>query len=374
MVTVRVPLSAGGDASYRVLVAAGGLTQLASHVTRDCPATRYAVISDDIVAPLYGDAVAAHLTAAGLPAEVHRFPAGEAHKSRATWTDLTDALLAARHGRDSAIVAVGGGVTGDVAGFTAATLHRGIPVVQVPTSTVAMIDAAVGGKTGVDTPAGKNLVGAFHQPRLVVADPDTLRTLPHAAYTAGLAEAVKHGVVADVTYLEFLEQQATAVLARDATVLVELVSRSVEIKAAIVAADPRDTGLRAALNFGHTVAHAIEATSGYTVPHGHAVAVGMVVEASLGEAASRWETGTADRIATALTRFGLPVRLPPAVRTDALLAAMRPDKKTRGGVLHFSIPPRMGAARDPGAAPWTVAIGDDVVHAELTRSAAGSSR
>jgi len=214
-VTVRVPLPARGDAAYRVVIGAGALAGLPTLLRDDCPAAAYAVIADDTVAPLYGTPLIQRLAAAGMPARLYPFPAGEARKTRATWARLTDALLADGCGRDSAIVAVGGGVSGDLGGFIAATLHRGIPVVQVPTSTVAMLDAAVGGKTGVDTVAGKNLVGAFHPPRLVVADLDTLRTLPTPAFVAGLAEAVKHGAIADAAYFAYLARHATDILARD---------------------------------------------------------------------------------------------------------------------------------------------------------------
>jgi 3-dehydroquinate synthase len=201
-------------------------------------------------------------------------------------------------------VALGGGVTGDLAGFVAATFLRGLPFVQVPTSALAMIDAAVGGKTAVDVPAGKNLVGAIHQPRLVLADTETLCTLPAAGLADGMAEAVKHGVVADASYLGYVEQHSAAILARDPRVMEHVVARSVEIKAAVVAADPLEAGRRAVLNFGHTVGHAIEAAAGFSVPHGAAVAAGMVAEARLGERVGRTVAGTATRIAAAIARFG----------------------------------------------------------------------
>jgi len=368
-VTVRVPVPAGGDASYRVVIGAGALQQLPALVSADCPANRYAVIADATVAPLYGAPAVAALTAAGLPARLHSFPAGEASKTRTTWGALTDALLADGYDRDSAVVAVGGGVTGDLAGFTAATLHRGIPLVQVPTSTVAMLDAAVGGKTGVDTAAGKNLVGAFHPPRLVVADLETLHTLPSSTFAAGLAEAVKHGAIADRDYLSFLVARAADLLARDPAALAPLVTRSVEIKGAVVGVDPREAGRRVTLNFGHTVGHAIEATSRYGIAHGDAVAMGLVIEARLGDLVGRCAPSMAQELATVLTTLGLPVTLPPDLAPDALLSAMHVDKKTRASHLRFAIPTALGGAHDQPGAEWTIAVGDDVVRQVLIESA-----
>ena len=362
---VPVPLPAGRDASYDVVIGPGALEELPARLGVACPAARYAVVADATVAALYGDAVTARLAAAGLDARLFTFPAGESHKTRATWADLTDALLAQRIGRDGAIVALGGGVTGDLAGFVAATYLRGLPLVQVPTSALAMIDAAVGGKTAVDVPAGKNLVGAFHQPRLVLADTETLRTLPAAALADGLAEAVKHGVIADAAYLGFLEERAGAILARDARTLEHVVARSVAIKASVVAADPRENGRRAVLNFGHTVGHAIEAATGFSVPHGAAVAAGMVAEARLGEHAGHTAPGTAARVTAAVTRFGLPATPAAAFGIDALVDRMRFDKKVRGGALRFALPAAIGRADGDDARGWTVEIAADVVRAAL---------
>ncbi|HXV91035.1 MAG TPA: 3-dehydroquinate synthase [Gemmatimonadales bacterium] len=371
---VSVPLPAGRDASYDVVIGSGALEELPARLGSACPAARYAVVADSTVAALYGDAVTARLGAAGLDTRLFTFPAGESHKTRATWADLTDALLAARIGRDGAIVALGGGITGDLAGFVAATYLRGVPFVQVPTSALAMIDAAVGGKAAVDVPAGKNLVGAFHQPRLVVADTDTLRTLPAAGLADGLAEAVKHGVIADAAYLAYLEEHAAAILARDARALEHVVARSVAIKAGIVAADPREAGRRAVLNFGHTVGHALEAAAGFMLPHGAAVAAGMVAEARLGEQARRTQPGTAARITAAVTRFGLPATPPVALGVDDLVDRMRSDKKVRAGGLRFALLAAIGTADGDDARGWTVEIAADVVRHVLAEWAAVATR
>ncbi len=372
---VRVPIPAGRDASYPVVVGAGVLGELPALLARHAAAARYAVIADSVVAPLYGEPLVAALDAAGLAVRLFTFPAGERHKTRATWQTLSDALLAEHHGRDATILALGGGVTGDLAGFVAATLMRGIPHVQLPTSTVAMLDAAVGGKTGVDAPAGKNLVGAFHQPRLVVADTGTLRTLPADAFADGLAEAVKHGVIADAAYLAELEAAAGQILARDAAMLERVVARSIAIKAAVVADDPTEAGRRAVLNFGHTVAHAIEAASGFTITHGSAVAVGMVTEARLGERLGHTAAGTADRIVAAVRRFGLPHAVPAGLAPDRLVACMRSDKKGRAGELRFAFPAAIGEMareqRTDGTA-WTLPADAGAVRVALGAVAASA--
>jgi 3-dehydroquinate synthase len=273
------------------------------------------------------------------------FPAGEASKSRETWARLTDDLLAAGYGRDSAIVALGGGVTGDLAGFVAATYHRGIPFLQVPTTLLAMLDASIGGKTGVDTPQGKNLVGAFHPPAAIVADLLTLTTLTDRDYRCGLAEAVKHGLIADAEHFEWIEAHVDALNARALDALDVLVRRSAGIKTAIVGDDEHEGGRRAVLNAGHTVAHAIERVTEYAVPHGEAVAMGLVAECRLGEQLGVTQSGTADRVARLLGRLGLPADSP--YPQESLAEAMRFDKKAVGGRVRYALPARLGeAARD----------------------------
>jgi 3-dehydroquinate synthase len=242
-------------------------------------------------------------------------------------------------------------VAGDLAGFVAATYMRGLPYLQVPTSLLAMLDASVGGKTGVDTPEGKNLIGAFHPPAAVVADPRVLATLPERDYRGGMAEAVKHGLIADAEYFGWIEADADALLRRDETALTRLVRRSVEIKAEVVTDDERETGRRAILNAGHTVAHALERVTGYAVPHGEAVALGLVAEATLAEAVGAAPAGLARRISALLTRLGLPVRLDTAVDPGRLIAAMASDKKNRSARLRFALPSRVGAMNGDGE--WT---------------------
>ena len=361
MVSVHVPIREDRDASYDIHIGRGLLAELPARLRQDCPAAAYAVLSDGQVGKLYGAAVVDALGRAGLKAELFTFPAGEWNKTRETWTAMSDRMLGHRFGRDAAVVALGGGVVGDVAGFVAATYLRGIPYVQVPTSLLAMIDSSIGGKTGVDVPAGKNLVGAFHQPRFVLADLDVLRTLPPAQLAAGVAEALKHGVIADEEYFDRVEREHGAVAAHDTVILEYVVRRSVEIKGEVVARDEREAGLRAVLNFGHTVAHAIEASSKFEASHGEAVAIGMVVEARLGEALGVTATGTAERITRALERHHLPLALPPHATTAQLMDAMRLDKKARDAELRFALPARVGAMHRDARTGHTIAAPEDAV-------------
>jgi 3-dehydroquinate synthase len=354
VVTIRVPFIEQRDASYDILIAPGLLRQLGKILSQYCQAAAYAVISDSQVGKLHGEDLVKQLSAAGYRAELLTFPAGESNKTRDTWASLSDRMLAAHFGRDCAVIALGGGVVNDVAGFVAATYLRGVPLVQVPTSLLAMIDSSIGGKTGVDVPAGKNLLGAFHQPRAVIADPELLGSLSSVQLATGLAEAVKHGVIADADYFAFLEREYAAIFAKHAPALEHVVRRSVEIKASVVAADEREQGKRAILNFGHTVGHAVEATSKYEVLHGEAVAIGMVYEGRLAESLGIAAAGTAQRISAALDRLHLPTARPDASQVDDLIEAMRADKKVRGGEIRFALPCAIGRAHGDDGHGWTV--------------------
>ena len=365
MVTVRVQLTDRRDASYDIRIGRGLLDELPALVAGACPASRYAVVTDSHVGPRYGAKLVARFRDAHLLAELFEFPAGEWNKTRETWTSVSDRLLAGQFGRDAAVIALGGGVVGDVAGFVAATFLRGIAYIQVPTTLLAMIDSSIGGKTGVDLPAGKNLLGAFHQPRLVVADLDALGSLPPQQLASGMAEAVKHGVIADPEYFATLERDHDAVMARDPDVLERLVRRSVEIKAAVVAADEREAGRRAILNFGHTVGHAIEATAKFAALHGEAVATGMAYEARLAEVLGIAERGTARRVTALLRRYDLPLDLPDTATVDALVAAMQLDKKARDGAVRFALPETVGRMHADGTG-WTVAAPERVVREVLS--------
>ncbi|MES3034496.1 MAG: 3-dehydroquinate synthase [Gemmatimonadota bacterium] len=321
---------------YPVHVGHGLLGRLAELVPAITTAHRVAVISDDVVAPLYAARIAAQL---GEDRSVLvSIEPGEAHKTRLTWARITDALLDAQFGRDSVLIALGGGVIGDLTGFVAATYLRGVPVVQVPTTLLAMVDASIGGKTGVDTERGKNLVGAFHPPLAVVADLDTLATLPLAERVNGVAEALKHGVICDPAYFDVVA--GTDLSSPDWQ---PIVSRSVEIKADVVAADEREHGLRKVLNLGHTVGHAVEQLMQYQVPHGACVAFGMLAETRMAIAMGLCDPQLELQLLQALQHFGLPVTLPGILTPDAIVDATVGDKKSRGGAVEYALPARCGA-------------------------------
>lgn len=362
-----------GRGSYPVIVEPGALSRLGPLAAEHLGGRRLALITDSNISPLF-DAFRrgpSPWRGAGGGAEPPVFaaelvvPAGEQSKSRAQWAALSDQLLDRGFGRDSAIVALGGGVIGDLAGFVAATYLRGIPCLQVPTTLLAMLDASVGGKTGVDTPHGKNLIGAFHPPAAVVADPLVLRTLPEREYRAGLAEAVKHGLIADAGYFAWLGESAAAIARRDETTLATLVRRSVQIKAAVVGEDEREGGRRAILNAGHTVAHAVEHASSYALPHGEAVALGLVAECELAEAMGIGRRGLGAEVAALLQRLGLPVRLEDGLPRDRVLAAMAADKKNRAARVRFALPRDVGTMF-PGE-QWTVAAEDRAIASALDR-------
>jgi 3-dehydroquinate synthase len=345
--------------SYRVLIGAGLRHLFARQIAEVARAHRYAVVTDSNVAPHYADALVQSLAPLG-GTSLHVIPAGETHKTREEWARLTDELLDAGCGRDTTVVALGGGVVGDLAGFVAATFMRGVPVVQCPTTLLAMIDASIGGKTGVDTTAGKNLVGAFHPPAVVLADVEILRTLPEAHRRAGLAEAIKHGVVADAGYFERLSADLPALLAGDPAATLDCVTRSVEIKSEVVTSDTHERGRRKILNFGHTLGHAVEQVSGYALLHGEAIAIGMVLEATLAERMRIAERGTSEAIERVVSSAGLPTRVPTSLADDRILAATKLDKKARGGAVEYALPSRIGAmaGADRG---WAVPVDDALV-------------
>ncbi len=350
------------------MVGRGLLRELPRILGELCPAHTYAVISDSRVAELYGLRVIEEVRAAGRRAELFTFPCGEWNKTRDTWAELTDALLHAGIGRDGAVVALGGGVTGDLAGFVAATFLRGVPFVQVPTSLLAMLDAAIGGKTGVDVAAGKNLVGAFHLPRFVLTDVDTLATLPKAHIAAGMAEAIKHAVVADASYLEAILADAPLIRERDLPALERVVMRSVTIKEEVVAADPRESGRRQVLNFGHTIGHAIEARSGYSLTHGEAVAIGMVAESTLAESLGVAAPGLTAAVRAALKTFALPIAVPEELSDADLLESVQADKKVRAGKVRFALPESIGSLPQRADGAWTVEVGPEAILQALAAS------
>ena len=343
--------------SYEVLVEPGALGHIGSLIAPIAAGRRIAIVTDEHVDQLYARRIAAQLPGS----EIFAIPPGESAKTRETWAQVTDDLLSTGFGRDTLVVAAGGGVVGDLGGFVAATYMRGVPFVQIPTTLLAMIDASVGGKTGVDTSAGKNLVGAFHQPAMVIADPSVLATLPANHFRAGLAEALKHGVIADAEYFGRIAQ-ARENTARDERGLTALIAESVRIKASVVARDERESGLRKVLNFGHTIGHAIESVSNYRLLHGEAVAIGMALESALAEQIGVAKPGTCDAIRDALNGIGLPSTFP-ALDRDAVLAATKSDKKAKAGRVEYALPAKIGAMAGE-ATGWSIPV-DDAAVAEV---------
>lgn len=324
-----------GESSYDIQIGSGSLPELGQRCVSSGLTGRAAVVTNPTVNALYGDTVQGSLTAAGYPVTMIEIPDGEEFKNAATLNSVYDALIEAGLDRKSFIVALGGGVVGDLAGFAAATFLRGIPFVQVPTTLLAQVDSSVGGKTAIDHPRGKNLIGAFYQPRLVLIDVETLSTLPKREYCAGVAEVVKYGVALDGPFFDYLEQHADALLAMERESLMAIIRRCCELKAQVVELDEKESGIREALNYGHTLGHALETLAGYrSLVHGEAVAIGMALAARI--CAKRGECGDDDvaRITRLLTHLGLSVT-PPAVESSQLLDALLKDKKSRAGSINF---------------------------------------
>ena len=329
----------------------GGAARAAGALVAELAPTRLLVLTHPVIARLYGEALLASF--GGARPDLLLVPAGERHKSLRGAARLYDELLARGADRRSVLLTFGGGVIGDLGGFVAATYMRGIRFVQIPTTVLAQVDASVGGKVAVDHPRVKNLIGAFHQPSLVIADTAVLRTLPAMEYRSGLAEVVKHGVIADAGFFSWLETSTAAITSRDPEVLTTVVRRNCEIKAAVVGEDEKEAGRRAILNFGHTIGHALESLTGYrAVRHGEGVAMGMVAVARISETMGRCGSEVGDRIARLLTTLRLPTRLP-AWEADVLIAAMRSDKKAVAGTIRFVLPRAIGEVEIVDRVPET---------------------
>jgi len=336
--------------SYRIIIKNGLMADIGTDLKKRGFAKRYFVVADSTVADLYGRQVLESLGLAGYDAEILTFPAGEQSKVLATIGQLASTLAQKGMDRQDALLALGGGVTGDLTGFLAASFMRGVPFVQVPTTLLAQVDSSVGGKTGVDIPEGKNLVGAFYQPRAVYIDSAVLQTLPAAEMLNGLAEVIKYGVIYDLDFFEFLESKRREILALNLPVIEEVIESCCAIKAAVVEQDEKEADLRRILNFGHTIGHAVEADSNYKLAHGMAVAIGMAAACRLAVAKGIFSQEQADRVIRLISDFGLPVKVPEEAKTERLRAYLQTDKKTIGGRTFFVLPTKIG----------TVQITDDV--------------
>lgn len=339
-VTVNLQLK---NDNYTVVVGSSLLDRTAALIESksDITSKKVAVVTDSNVAPLHGEKVTDSLASAGYDVTLIEVPAGEASKSMERVTDICRQMLRAGLDRKSFLVALGGGVVGDLAGFAAAVFQRGIPCVQIPTTIVSQVDSSVGGKTGVNAPEGKNLIGAFHQPRLVIADIDTLATLPDREFNEGFAEIIKHAAIRDADLLDLVEK-------RDAIRenLVELVTRNIAIKADVVEADERETtGTRALLNFGHTIGHGIEAAGGYgRFLHGEAISLGLIAATRLSADNSTLSEADADRLIDCLRLYELPVTLDDDIATADIISAMQRDKKFEFGEIRFVLLDKLGSA------------------------------
>ena len=334
-----------GSRSYRIVVASGALQSVGERLRELRLGSRAALVSDGAIMRLYGKTVVASLESAGFTVTTIDVPEGEAAKTLAVTEHCWDRLLTAGLDRTSTVLALGGGAVGDVAGFAAATYMRGINFIQLPTTVLAQVDASIGGKTAIDHPLGKNMIGAFHQPRLVVVDPAVARTLPEREFRSGLAEIVKHGIVLDADYFAELERDLAPLAARDLGVLERIIGGSCRLKASVVERDEREAELRHVLNYGHTIGHALEAATGYTrYAHGEAVSLGIVAEARLARRLGIADDETTTRQERMLETLGLPVRAP-SIDVEPIVSAMARDKKAKDGRVPFVLAPRIGAFR-----------------------------
>ena len=321
--------------SYEIVIERGALASLGRRCRTVGLKGMAAIVTNPTVAGLYGAAVTESLQSVGFSVVQIVIPDGEEYKNSTTLNRLYDDLLEAGVDRSSFVVALGGGVVGDVAGYAAATWLRGIPFVQVPTTLLAQVDSSVGGKTGIDHPKGKNLIGAFYQPRLVLIDVSTLKTLDQRQFRAGLAEVIKYGASVNLPFFEYIEENIAAILAMEPDILIEIIRRSCELKAHVVELDEKEAGLRAILNYGHTLGHAFEALSGFSgLVHGEAVALGMVLAAKISAAEGFCSPEDVSRIHALIVRCGLLVEIPTYDRQH-LLNAIAADKKSKGGTITF---------------------------------------
>ncbi|MDM0000485.1 3-dehydroquinate synthase [Variovorax sp. J22P240] len=337
-----------GERSYSILIGAGLLHEPGHFATLPSAATAL-IVTNTTVAPLYAKALQTTLAGRFRAVHVLELPDGEAYKDWQTLNLIFDALLGHGSDRKTVLFALGGGVVGDMTGFAAASYMRGVPFVQVPTTLLAQVDSSVGGKTAINHPLGKNMIGAFYQPRLVLCDLSTLETLPPREMSAGLAEVIKYGPIHDMEFLDWIEAHIDALVARDPSALAHAVKRSCEIKAAVVGQDERETGLRAILNFGHTFGHAIESGLGYGEwLHGEAVGCGMVMAAHLSQRLGGIDAAFVQRLTALIQRAGLPV-VAPALGAERYLELMRIDKKSEAGEIRFVVLDKPGSAIMRGA-------------------------
>jgi 3-dehydroquinate synthase len=344
MKRLRLELKGETDRSYDVLVGRGILNDLHSEIARLGSFSSYGLVTDELVKPLVADHLLSQLSSQNIDTKLFTFPPGERAKNIETVLDLCQQLLVKGFDRQSLLIAVGGGVVGDVAGFVASIYMRGIPYIQVPTTLLAQVDSSIGGKTGVDLSSGKNLLGAFHQPLLVVSDPDVLATLPLEARREGFSEIIKAALIADPELFSILEQEGPKLLETNNEQLETIIARAGQVKCQVVSRDEHESGLRRILNFGHTLAHALETATNYSITHGQAVAAGMGVAIRFSQRWAGLIKDEAERALALIENLGLPTELPGDIPSESLLSALEKDKKIQANICHFVLITKIGQA------------------------------
>jgi 3-dehydroquinate synthase len=354
MKKIKVNLDKKVSSSYEICIGNELMDRIGMLIVRSMPALHYIIITDVNVSAMYGDSLLDRLRGMSLSADIIDFPAGENAKNVSTALAVVERLLKLGADRKSALLALGGGVVGDMTGFIASTFMRSVPYIQIPTTLMAQVDSSIGGKTAIDLPEGKNLLGTFYQPRGVFIDVKFLDTLPDEDIRNGLAEVIKYGIIDDVAFFNFLEENMRAIKERDREVLEKIVQNSCRIKKEIVEIDERELGLRRVLNFGHTIGHAIEAESNYTVSHGAAVSLGMVAAVRISEKVYDLPGADRKRIEHLLEGMGLASSIPQTITTDGIMARLRVDKKKEGDMINLVLLKRMGMPFINGGVPESV--------------------
>jgi 3-dehydroquinate synthase len=343
MTDIRVNLKKTEDKTYSIIIEDGVLNKIPETIKEAGLGHKFAIITDSNVEKLYAGKLSDEFKEHGLDNKIISFEAGEQNKNREIKAWIEDQMLEDKFGRDSAVIALGGGVVGDIAGYVAASYTRGLPYVQIPTTLVACVDSSIGGKTAVDTPHGKNLIGAFHQPWAVFIDVSTLLTLNEKEIREGLAEVIKYGVISDSDLFTFLEENMESIFSYDKEALTHIIKRGCEIKAEVVEKDEKESNLRKILNFGHTIGHAVENLSEYKISHGEAISIGMIAEGKIAIEMGIWNQDELSRLEDLIKKAGLPTEVPEYMSADKIVDAMKLDKKSRGGSIEMVLPEKIGS-------------------------------
>jgi len=354
MKKIKVNLDKKVSSSYEICIGYDIVDRIGLIIAKNLPARHYLIITDSNVSALYGEAFLNRLRGMGISVDMIDFPAGEDSKNITSALAIVERMIELGADRSSALLALGGGVVGDMTGFIASTFMRSVPYINVPTTLMAQVDSSIGGKTAIDLPEGKNLLGTFYQPKGVVIDVKFLDTLPEVEFHNGLAEVIKYGIIEDIELFRFLEEHVKAIKERDCEILVKIIENSCRIKKGIVEIDEKDKGLRRILNFGHTIGHAIEAESHYTVAHGVAISLGMVAAVRISEKLYDLPGEERNRIENLMKTVGLPCRIPHTVTNNGILSRLKMDKKKEGSVIHFVLLKKMGMPFINGGVPESV--------------------